>query len=511
LCKKQEEEKMPGKVYIMGVGPGDYKLMTLKAAECIEKADVIVYDRLVGSRILSRARKDAELVYVGKMPDCHAVPQEEINHILVRKAQEGKTVARVKGGDPFVFGRGGEEAETLRQYGIDFEIVPGVTSAVAVPAYAGIPVTHRDFCSSLHIITGHERPDKDESSIDYPVLAKVRGTLVFLMGVKNLSEICSKLILHGKESTTPAAVIEKGTTMEQRMVSGTLADIAGKVSDAGISSPAVTVIGEVAQLHDRLKWFPAGKLAGKRVIVTRSREQASSLVEKIEALGGEAVEFPTIRTEAPEDYCLFDAALGVLGTYDWIVFTSVNGVISFFERLRQKGRDIRSLAGAKLCAVGKATGDELGRLCLKAEYIPEKYTTEELLKGMAERVRPGDRVLLARADIADVGLPQGLKDRGCHVTDLVVYRTVPDGKNREEVLEMLAANSVQWITFTSSSTVRNFVSVLGEGAAERLLGVKVACIGPVIAKTADELGIIVHTIAEEHTIDGLLEKLVEGN
>lgn len=501
---------MPGKVYIMGVGPGDHRLMTLKAAECIEIADVIVYDRLVGSRILSRARRDAELVYVGKMPDCHAVPQEGINRILVQKALEGKTVARVKGGDPFVFGRGGEEAEALLQHGIEFEIVPGVTSAVAVPAYAGIPVTHRDFCSSLHIITGHERPDKEESSLDFPVLAKVGGTLVFLMGVKNLRIICSQLIRHGKESTTPAAVIEKGTTPAQRVVTGILADIADRVAESGISSPAVTVIGEVAQLHERLKWFPAGKLAGKRVIVTRSREQASSLVEKIEALGGEAVEFPTIRTKAPEDMSAVDTVLQELDTFRWVVFTSVNGVTAFFNRLREKAMDVRSLAGAKLCAVGKATGEELARLCLKADYIPEKFTTEALLKGMLERVQPGDRILLARADIAEPALSQGLKDRGCHVTDLAVYRTVPDGGNREAVLEMLAAGTVQWITFTSSSTVRNFVSVLGEGTVEKLQGVKVACIGPVTAETAEELGIHVHAVAREHTIDGLVEILEQG-
>ncbi|MDP4183081.1 MAG: uroporphyrinogen-III C-methyltransferase, partial [Bacillota bacterium] len=325
-----------GKVYILGAGPGDDRLITLKAAECIGKADAIVYDRLVGSSVLGLAKNNAELINVGKMPDFHAIPQDEINEILVKKAEEGKIVARVKGGDPFVFGRGGEEAEFLHENGIEFEIIPGVTSAVAVPAYGGIPVTHRDHCSSLHIITGHERPGKESSFINYEALSKLEGTIVFLMGVKNLQIICKNLIECGKESSTPAAVIEKGTTIDQRVVVGTLADIENKVHDAKIQSPAVTVIGSVVGLRERLNWFPKGKLAGKRIIVTRAREQASSLVSSIRDLGGETVEFPTIRIEEPSNFSQFDKVLENIRDYNWIVFTSVNGVKGFFGRMRVK-------------------------------------------------------------------------------------------------------------------------------------------------------------------------------
>ncbi|MCX7923577.1 MAG: uroporphyrinogen-III C-methyltransferase [Clostridia bacterium] len=499
---------MPRKVYIIGVGPGDYKLMTLKAVECIAKADVIVYDRLIGGKILSFARKDAELVYVGKLPDCHAVPQEGINAILVEKALSGKTVARVKGGDPFVFGRGGEEAESLYEKGIEFEIVPGVTSSVAVPAYAGIPVTHRDFCSSLHIITGHERPDKEESLIDYENLAKLNGTLVFLMGVKNLPVISSRLIRCGKGGQTPAAVIEKGTTGQQRVVTGILSNIADKSKEAGVKSPAITVVGDVVSLREKLAWFPRGPLAGKRVVVTRSREQASRLVERIEELGGEAIEFPTIKVEKPSDLAHFERVLNNLGQYKWVAFTSVNGVKQFFEIMKEKRIDIRGLWGAKLCAVGKATEEELGNLGLTVDYTPDKFTTKELLKGLLERVKPGEKVLLARADIANVELSQGLKAAGVDVEDLIAYRTVVDTADKDDVMELLDESRLDFITFTSSSTVSNFVSIVGKENLHKLTGAKSVCIGPVTAKTAAEFGINVTAVADIHTIDGLVDKLV---
>jgi len=508
--RKQDQMKNRGKVYIIGAGPGDYKLLTLKAIECISKADVVVYDRLVGSKVLKYAREDAELVYVGKMPDCHAVPQEKINGILASKALEGKTVARVKGGDPFVFGRGGEECETLVENGIEFEIIPGITSAIAVPAYAGIPVTHRDWCSSFHVITGHERPDKDGSSLDYEVLAKLKGTLIFLMGIKNLNDICSNLIKHGKSGSTPAAVIERGTTCGQKVVTGTLEDISKKVKELGIKSPAVTVVGSVAGLREKLDWFPKGVLAGKKVVVTRSREQASTLVEKIEELGGEALEFPTIRIVEPESYEKFDSVLSSIREFYWIVFTSVNGVKSFFKRMKLKRIDIRELGGLRLCAVGEATADGLSELGLNVDFMPEKYTTEEVLKGLLKLVKPGEKVLLARADIANPVLSEGLKEKGIDMEELVVYRTAADGSDRDEVLSLLEGNKVDFITFTSSSTVKNFVSIVGEENLDRLSGSKVVCIGPVTADTARDLGIDVAAVAEVYTIDGLVQKLVES-
>jgi uroporphyrinogen III methyltransferase/synthase len=498
-----------GKVYIIGVGPGDYKLITLKAVECISKADVIVYDRLVNSRMLGYAKEDAELVYVGKLPDCHAVPQQGINKILVTKALEGKTVARVKGGDPFVFGRGGEECESLVENGIQFEVVPGVTSSIAVPAYAGIPVTHRDFCSSLHIITGHERPDKDGSLIDYEIIARLSGTLVFLMGVKNLPEISLNLIKHGKDKTTSVAVIEKGTTYEQRVVAGTLEDIAVKVAEAGVKSPAVTVVGKVASLREKLNWFERGPLAGKKVIVTRAREQASVLVEKVGQLGAEAVEFPVIKIVEPESYERFDSVLDSINSFKWIVFTSVNGVDCFFNRMRSKNKDIRSLYGCKLCAIGDATADKLKNMGLNVDYVPEKFTTAYLLEGLISLVEPGEKVLLARADIASPELYNGLVKAGIDCEDLVVYRNVPEAVDRDRILSMLEDGKIDYITFTSSSTVRNFVSIIGSDKLEALIGVKVLCIGPVTEQTAREMGISVTAVADEYTIDGLVKKLLE--
>lgn len=498
-----------GKVYIIGVGPGDYKLITLKAIECIKKSDVIVYDRLISSKILDYAKEGAELIYVGKKPDCHAVPQEGINSILVEKALEGKTVARVKGGDPFVFGRGGEEAESLYEKGIDFEIIPGITSAIAVPEYAGIPVTHRDYASSLHIITGHERPDKDSSSINYEALSKLEGTLVFLMGVRNIENICKNLIKYKKDKLTPAAVIERGTTADQRVLKGTLGDIAEKVKAEGVRSPAVTIIGDVVDLQSKLSWFPRGRLAGKRVLVTRAREQASVLVEKIEEMGGEAIEFPTIRIAEPDDYSHFDSVLKSIQSFKWIVFTSVNGVKLFFKRMRSKGIDIRGLSGVKVCAVGQATKAELNNLGLLVDYMPEKYTTDSLLKGMLELAKPGEKLLLARADIANPVLSEELKKQGIQVEDLTVYRTVPESSGREEIVSMLNKGKIDFITFTSSSTVRNFVSSIGQDSLEKVSAAKVVCIGPVTANTAEEMGINVSAVANVYTIDGLVEKLVQ--
>lgn len=499
-----------GKVYIMGVGPGDYRLMTLKAAECIGKADVIVYDRLINSKILKLARKDAELVYVGKMPDHHAVPQEGINDILVKKALEGKVVARVKGGDPFVFGRGGEEALALVEQGIEFEIIPGVTSAVAVPAYAGIPVTHRDFCSSLHIITGHERPGKESSQIDYVNLAKLEGTLVFLMGVKNLGDICENLISHGKSGQTPAAVVERGTTSLQRVVSGTLETISGIVKEAGIGSPAVTVIGKVAGLGEKLRWFSKGSLSGKRILVTRAREQASRLVAIIEENGGEVVEFPTIRVEGLEDNGKFDSALERLEDYKWIAFTSTNGVEHFFKRMRELKKDVRKLSGIRLCAVGEATAAELECFGLQTDYMPPRFSGKELAEGFSGLVQKGERVLLVRSDIAGDDLPEGLGERGVEFDELTVYRTLGAlPSNTEEVVSLLEEKEIDYITFTSSSTVKGLAAALGPAAQRLIANAGVACIGPVTAKAAEELGIRVAATADECTVESLVKKLEE--
>jgi uroporphyrinogen III methyltransferase/synthase len=497
------------KVYIVGVGPGDYKLLTLRALEFISKADVIVYDRLVSKRILTMCNKEAEFIYVGKLPDNHTVPQKDINEILIKKALEGKVVARVKGGDPFVFGRGGEEAQVLFDNGIEFEIVPGVTSAVAVPAYAGIPVTHRDYCSSLHIITGHEKPGREESFINFEVIAKLDGTLVFLMGIKNLSYICKNLVRFGKSKDTPAAVVEKGTTSSQRVVTGTLENLAEKVTEMGLTSPAVTVIGGVVDLHEKLNWFTKKKLFGKRIVVTRAREQASNLVEAIESLGGEAIEFPTIKIEEVDDFTQIDNCIIEIENYNWLVFTSCNGVKAFFDRMKIIKKDIRSLFGIKLCAVGEATAKELLSMGLLVDFVPESFTTSDLLKGLINLVKPGEKVLLARADIASEELSAGLKESNIEFKDLTVYKTTLEASEKEEIIDLLEGNNVDFITFTSSSTVSSFVTILGHENINKLKGTKVVCIGPVTRETAEKHGLEVAAMADVYTIDGIVNKLVE--
>ena len=387
--------------------------------------------------------------------------------------------------------------------------MPGVTSAIAVPAYAGIPVTHRDCCSSLHIITGHERPDKAGSSINYEVISRVEGTLVFLMGVKNLPEISGNLIKYGKDKMTPTAVVENGTTPAQRVITGNLGDIALKVQAAGIKSPAVIVVGDVVNLKGKLSWFAKGPLSGKRVLVTRAREQASRLVEMIEGLGGEAIEFPVINIAEPEDMRQFDQILETLKDFNRLVFTSVNGVKAFFKRMKHTHIDIRNLAGIKLCAVGQATAGELEAMGLNVDYVPEKYTTVELLDGLLKILEPGERLLLARADIGSAELSEGLKANRIDFVDLTVYRTLPSGENRDTVLGLLEDGRIDFITFTSSSTVKNLVSIIGEEYIEKISKTKVVCIGPVTAKTAQDAGITVAAVADTYTIDGLLEKLVE--
>lgn len=497
-------------VYLVGAGPGDPGLITVKGLECIKKADVIVYDRLAGVRLLDQARPGAELIYVGKSPERHAMRQEEINILLAEKALEGKVVTRLKGGDPFVFGRGGEEAEVLAGKGIPFEIVPGVTSAVAVPAYAGIPVTHRGVTSSLAIITGNEDPAKEDSDINWQGIASGYGTLVFLMGMGNLPAISRKLIEHGREATTPVALIRWGTRPEQRTLVGTLDDIADKAARENFSNPAVIVVGEVVGLRDRLKWFENKPLFGRRVLVTRSREQASALSSAIEELGGEPLEFPTISIAAPLDYAPMDRAIANTDHYSWIIFTSVNGVKSFFKRMFELGRDIRDLKDINLCAIGPKTREELESYGLKVDYVPGEYRAEEIVEGLKDRLKTGESVLLPRADIARKVLPEALAGLGARVEEVVAYRTVEGGGNAGQIRDLLREGAIHIVTFTSSSTVRNFARLLGETELPGLLkGVTVACIGPITSETARGLGISVHIEASVYTIEGLVGAIVE--
>jgi uroporphyrinogen III methyltransferase/synthase len=499
-----------GLVYLVGAGPGDPKLITLKGIEIIQKANVIIYDRLAGRALLAYARPEAELIYAGKSPDRHTLKQEEINRLLVEKALEGKIVARLKGGDPFLFGRGGEEAEALVEAGIAFEIVPGVTSAVAVPAYAGIPVTHRECASTISIITGNEDPAKDDSIISWDKLATSTGTLVFLMGMTNLPKITERLLEYGKPKETPVALIRWGTTPQQQTLVGTLGDISAKAFQACFKSPAVIVVGEVVSLREKLNWFEDKPFFGKKILVTRAREQASRLSDLIHALGGEPVEYPTISIAEPDDYARMDLAIQDIDSFDWIIFTSVNGVASFFKRLRHHRQDVRRLHRAKLCAIGPKTREALENYGLLVETVPGEYRAEEIVRELQGKVKAGDRVLLPRAEIARRVLPEALTSMGAVVTEVPAYRTLTGGGASGLVTAMLQKKEIQVITFTSSSTVQNFVKMLNAPDLSNLLeGVIVACIGPVTAGTARDLGIKVDLVASEYTIEGLVQAIAD--
>jgi uroporphyrinogen III methyltransferase/synthase len=498
-----------GKVYLVGAGPGDPGLITVTGLERIRAADVIVYDRLVSPRLLEHARTDAELVYVGKTPDSGQThDQASINQALIDKAREGRTVVRLKGGDPFVFGRGAEEAEALREAGIPFEVVPGVTSAVAVPAYAGIPVTHRGIASSFAVITGHEEPGKPESAIDWPNLAKAVDTLVFLMGVRNLPDIVAQLTANGRSADTPVAVVQWGTTPEQRTVTGTLADIAERVAEAGLTPPAITIVGEVVRLRETIAWFENRPLFGKRVLVTRTRRQASALSRLLADEGAIPIELPSIEIEPIEDRERVDAAMAAMRDYAWVGFTSANAVELFFEHLGERGLDARAFAGARIFAIGPATATVLAEHGLRADVVPGEYVAEAVVEAMTPHIRPGDRVLLPRAEAARAELVTGLEALGATIDEVPIYRAAVPTDASPEVLADIRAGRIDIATFTSSSTVRNLVAMLGE--ADALTGEGrplIACIGPITAETARELGLKVDVTASEYTIEGLVAAL----
>jgi len=498
-----------GYVFLVGAGPGDPKLLTVKGSECIAKADVLVYDRLVAGSLLKLARADCEKIYAGKSPDGHVLTQEEINRVLVEKAGQGKTVTRLKGGDPFVFGRGGEEAEALSEAGIPFEVVPGITSAIAVPAYAGIPVTHRDLTSSFTVITGHEKPDKEDSAISWQSLARSGSTLIFLMGMENLGYITENLLAHGLDPATPAGIIQWGTRPEQRVVTGTLADIVSLAGRAGLTNPSVIIVGQVVSLREKLKWFEDKPLFGQRIVVTRARHQASVLSEAIKELGGEPLEYPVIDIVPPTNPSLLPAAIQEITRFSWLIFTSVNGVEAFFTELQRQGKDIRELAGIELAAIGPATRKSIEEHYLKVSYVPDEYRAEKVGEGLSTKIRPGQRVLLARAEEARPALPEALRKLGADVWDIPVYRTVLGEVDKTELKQLLKDKTVDAITFTSSSTVRNFMLLL-DGDRELLRGVKSFSIGPITSQTAKELGVDIFYEAQEYTIDGLVRGLVQG-
>lgn len=496
-----------GKVYIVGAGPGDESLATLGSLEAIKNSDVIVYDELANQALLRYAKKDAKLIYVGKKAGDHALPQEQMNELLADEAEKGNTVCRLKGGDPFLFGRGGEEAELLFQRKINFEIIPGITSAIAVPAYAGIPVTHRGLTSGVAIFTGHEDPTKAESDLNWNAIAKLGTTLVFLMGMKNIASITENLIKNGMDGKTPAAVIHRGTTNAQRVVTGTVADIVDVAERADIKAPSIIIIGKVVGMRDTLSWFEKRPLFGKEIIVTRTRKQASQLVDALQHLGALVHEFPTIEIERnAEALPKLDNAIRAIAEYDWVIFTSVNGVDAFFERIAELGYDSRVLGGVKACAIGSATAEGLLARGIKADLIPEKYVAESILEAFKGRAK-GAKILLPRADIARAALPEGLEKEGATVDIIDIYRTVkPKESSKDELIELL--KKADLVTFTSSSTVNNFAEILGDEVKSLAGKIKAASIGPVTTETINRYGFKLECEASEYTIAGLVDAIV---
>jgi uroporphyrinogen III methyltransferase/synthase len=506
-----------GKVYLVGAGPGDPGLLTVRGREVLEQAEVVVYDRLVAPELVALAPPTAERVYVGKAPGQHTRTQAEINALLVERARAGRQVVRLKGGDPFVFGRGGEEAEALAAAGLPFEVVPGVSAAIAVPAYAGIPVTHRALASSFAVATGQEGPARAAEHVAYDRLGAAADTLVLLMGVERLPALVAALRAGGRPPATPVAVIEAGTLPEQRTVVATLADVVEQVQAAGLRPPAVTIVGEVVRLRERLRWFDTRPLFGRRVLVTRTREQASTLAALLRAAGARPVELPTIAIQPPASYADLDAALKALvadgaptARERWVLFTSANAVAAVFDRLAALGLDARAFGGTRLGAIGPATAAALARHGLRADYAPAAALSSAILADFAQRDLRGVQVLLPRADIAPPELADGLAARGATVRSVVAYRTVPAEGLGAAARRLLTTGAVDTACFTSASTVRNLVAALA-GDTALLAPLTVACIGPVTAAAARELGVRVDVVAREHTVPGLVAALCEAS
>ena len=492
----------PGVAYLVGAGPGDPGLMTARALELIASADVILYDRLIPDGALDGARADAELVYVGKRPGFSAMEQEETEALMAARAGSGLSVVRLKGGDPFVFGRGGEEAETLRNAGIEFEVVPGVTAGVAAPAYAGIPVTHRDDASAVAFVTGHEDPEKPETALDWEALASFPGTLVLYMGVKNLPLIAERLAASGRDPSEPAAAVERGTRPGQRTVVSTLAELPAAVAAAEIKAPAILLFGPVAARRERIAWLERRPLHGKRIVVTRARAQASGLAATLRELGAEVVQLPAIRIEPTLETDEVRDAVADLHTYALVCLTSPNGARLLFEAMAAQGRDARALANAAVAAIGPGTAAALAERGVIADIVPERFVAEALIEALADVDVNGRPVLVARAAEARDVLPEALAERGAQVDVVALYETV---REPADPAALEAAQTADYVTFTSSSTVRNLLDAAGDRFPS---AAKVVSIGPVTSATARELGLDVAIEAERHDPSGVVEALV---
>lgn len=486
---------MSGRVYLVGAGPGDPGLITVRGLDVLRQADVILYDHLAPVSLLDYARPDAERIYVGKKRADHQLSQDETNALLVEKARGGALVVRLKGGDPFIFGRGGEEGEALHAAGIPFEVVPGVSSATGAAAYAGIPLTHRSRTSAISFVTGHE-----VDAIDWAKVGQTE-TLVIFMGLTTFGAIAKQLIAGGRDPKTPAAAIRWGTRPDQQTLTGTVGDLAERIAETKLRPPALIIVGEVVALRDDLNWFEKLPLFGQRIVLTRAEEQAGESAEQLRRMGADVVAAPTIEIREPSSWAPADAAIAKLETYDWLIFTSRNGVERFLARLDASERDLRAVKG-RIAAIGPATAEALAAARLKTDCVPEEFVAESLLEALDSDMT-GQNILIARAEVAREILPEGLRSRGASVDVAPVYRTVvPDAS---ALREALAAKKPDWITFTSSSTVRHFVEMVGEGA---LQGGRIASIGPVTSATLREYGVEPTVEAEPHTMEGLIGAIV---
>lgn len=495
--------KKAGMVYLIGAGPGDPDLITIKGLRCLKSAHVVVYDYLVNESLLSLAGRGAEIIYVGKKSGLHTMHQRDINRLLVEKAKEGLTVARLKGGDPFIFGRGGEEAESLSRAGIEFEIIPGITSAIAVPAYAGIPLTHRDYSSAACLITGHEDPEKDQSKINWESLARFSGTLVFLMGIANLEKIVGKLIDNGLSEETPVGVVSNGTTPSQRTVTGTLGDICDRCGAQGLKPPGIIIVGDVVNLKGSIDWFESRPLFGRVVLVTRPQEQAHDFTRRLSDLGARCILLPTIAIEPPESWKDLDQAIGNISAYDWILFTSINGVRYFFDRLYNAGKDARSIGNAKIGAIGPKSEEALVERGISPDLVPEDYFSGGVADALREYDIQNKRILMPRPLIAGKYLPDKLRKMGALVDEVEAYRTVQPKDNQVE-FDRLMKEEIDVVTFTSPSTVRNFMAMFkNKPVFKKILRSKIACIGPVTEREAVKEGLKVSIVANTYTAEGL--------
>ncbi|HIJ59270.1 MAG TPA: uroporphyrinogen-III C-methyltransferase [Nitrospirae bacterium] len=497
-----------GKVYIVGAGPGDIGLLTIKGLRCLEKSEVVVYDFHLNAQILNYISHDAEFVYAGKRGGFHEMTQDEINQALVDYATKGKIVCRLKGGDPFIFGRGGEEAQTLAEKGIDFEIIPGVSSAVAAPAYAGIPVTHRKLSSSFAVITGNEDLTKPESTIDWEHFARGFDTLIFLMGIKNIAKITQKLIENGKSPDTPTAVVRWGTRPDQKTVVSTLNSIAEIIKEEHIRPPAVMIVGNVVSLRETLKWYEKQPLFGHRILITR---EYSYDYEILEDLGAEIFGFPTIKIVPSVDYSELDDCIEKIEHYDWLVFTSVKGFSFFFERLIYKGKDIRDLKGIKLCAVGSKTAESINKMGLRVDLMPSEFNSEGLLQSFlaTHKNLKGIRFLLPRPDNARELFPKMMREKGAIIDTPIAYRVIKPERHGKRLLRFLKEGRITIATFTSAATFNNFIEILGQEALDFLKTLTIASIGPVTTKAIEKKGLKVSIQPKEATIKAMSREIIK--